>query len=237
MALRLAFYASPRLAFPGRYRVEYPFAFVVALGPVAIYLLLLGVINLSRRPHVLTGGREIASLALALVGFAIVGPMQLFFPFSASSTFGSLTWALLLTLYSLFTTLWVLLARPRLVIYNLSADQLRAVLAKIAERRQTEAHWAGDCLSLEKPELALRIEEFRPLRNISLLAIGPRPAEDAWETFTAELRESLAGLTSARNAPGLIMVVPAAAILVAVVQLTIVHPQAIAQGFLDLLRL
>jgi hypothetical protein len=53
---------------------------------VAVYLLLLGVVNWSRRPLLVSGGRDAAALALAVSGMAIVGPIELFFPFHI--TFG-----------------------------------------------------------------------------------------------------------------------------------------------------
>ena len=65
-----------------------PFHQCLALGPVAIYLLLLGVINLARRPLVVSGGRDAAALGLALSGLVFVGPMALLFPEGLAAHFG-----------------------------------------------------------------------------------------------------------------------------------------------------
>ena len=114
-----------------------PFYFCVALGPLAAYFFLLGIVNWSRRPLLVSGFRETAALGLALSGFAVVGPMQLFMPEPAAVYFGSLVWALLLGLYGLMLILVILLSKPRLVIFNFRISQLRPILSEVrAEARQ-----------------------------------------------------------------------------------------------------
>jgi len=93
-----------------------PVRWGVAVGPASMYLLLLGAVNLSRRPLLVSGGRDAAALGLAVSGLAVVGPIELFFPFEAWSKFGSIVWVLLLALYAMCVVLWILLSRPRLVI-------------------------------------------------------------------------------------------------------------------------
>src|SRR5688572_189670 len=90
----------------------------VALGPLATYLLVLGAINLSRRPLLTTGGRDAAALALALAGLAAAGPMELFMPERAAVYIGGWVWVLLLTVYFLAVVLLILSMRPRLIVYN-----------------------------------------------------------------------------------------------------------------------
>ena len=64
------------------------FRLCVALGPVAIYLVMLGALNLSRRSLLVTGTRDAAALGLAVSGLIIVGPLELFFPDVAVSRLG-----------------------------------------------------------------------------------------------------------------------------------------------------
>ena len=52
-----------------------PLHVAIAIVPVAMYLLLVGWINLSSRPFVATGARDLAALAVAVSGFMIVGPI------------------------------------------------------------------------------------------------------------------------------------------------------------------
>ena len=116
-----------------------PLHVCIALGPLAVYLFLLGLINLSRRPFLTTGARDAAALGVGISGFVVVGPMELFLPGAAANRFGGYVWLLLLAFYALCLTLWVLLLRPRLVIYNATAEQLRPVLAGVdpAQRMRT----------------------------------------------------------------------------------------------------
>ena len=65
-----------------------PFHQCLAFGPVAIYLWLLGAIGLSRRPVVVSGGRDAAALALAVSGLIFVGPLALLFPESVAAHIG-----------------------------------------------------------------------------------------------------------------------------------------------------
>ena len=85
-----------------------PVHLAVAFTPLAIYLLYLGVINLSRRPTVTTGVKNAGAMGLALVGFVAVGPMGLFVPDAAVFAFGPWLWLLLLAFYGLCVTLWIL---------------------------------------------------------------------------------------------------------------------------------
>src|SRR5690606_33964116 len=75
--------------------------FFVAIGPLAAYAALLGVVHVSRRPFVTSGAREAATLGIALTGVAVAGPLELFLPDSANRWFPGGIWIVLLLLYSL----------------------------------------------------------------------------------------------------------------------------------------
>ena len=120
-----------------------PFRLCLALGPVAVYLLLLGAVNLSRRPLLVSGVCDAAAVALAVSGLVIVGPIELFVPLGAVVQVGPYVWLLLLALYGLCVALALLLLRPRLVIYNISVNKLRPVLATLVEQLDTDARWAA----------------------------------------------------------------------------------------------
>src|ERR1700677_3412405 len=108
------------------------FASCLAWGPLAIYLLVLGWINLRPRPLVVSGARETAALGLALAGPVLIGPAQLLLPPAATQHFGAWIWLLLASLYVLAVTLAILVARPRLVIFNIGLPELRAILVELA---------------------------------------------------------------------------------------------------------
>ena len=213
------------------------FSFCVALGPLAAYLFLLGVINLSRRPRVVSGFRETAALGLALSGFVVVGPMQLFMPEPAAAYFGSYVWGLLIGFYALTLVLAILLSKPRLVIFNLKGPQLRPVLAELALRLDGQARWAGDSLAMPQLGVQLHIDEFPSLRNVSLVATGDEQSFGGWRELELALRAELRRCEVPLNPPGLTLVICGLIMLGAILQKTLENPQALARGLFNMLRL
>ena len=61
--------------------------------------------------------------------------------------------------------LWLLLLRPRLVIYNISADKLRPILADVVGQFDGDARWAGDSLAIPGLGVQLYMDNFAPLRQ------------------------------------------------------------------------
>ena len=53
-----------------------PFRLAIALLPLAAYVLLLGLLNLRRRPFLTSGGCDVAALGVALSGLMFVGPLE-----------------------------------------------------------------------------------------------------------------------------------------------------------------
>src|SRR6266496_1241859 len=123
-----------------------PVSLTVACSPLAVYLFWLGIVNLRRRPLVMTGTVDVAALAAAVSGLVVIGPMNLFLPEAAGRRFGPLAWPLLLAFYALCVVLYVLVARPRLVIFNLPVEQLRPLLEQLARRLDGDARLAGDAM-------------------------------------------------------------------------------------------
>lgn len=212
------------------------FSACVAFGPLAIYLLLLGAINLSRRPLVVTGVRETLSLGLALMGLAVVGPMQLFMPQEAAGHFGPLVWLLLASFYLLCLTLVLLLSRPRLVVYNISLESLHAALNDVARRIDSEAVWAGNALSLPAARVHLQVENFAPLSNVSLVATGDDQSAPGWRRLEYALRTTLKATAAPGPSHGFWLVVWSLVILVALGFWIVDDPQTIARGIQRMLQ-
>ncbi|NOY29544.1 MAG: hypothetical protein GXP28_05015 [Planctomycetes bacterium] len=135
-----------------------PLRLAIAFVPLASYCFLLGLINARRRPFLTTGGADLAALGAALSGFVLVGPIELFRPEAASAEYGSYVWAFLLVFYWLSIWLTVLLVRPRLVVYNISEEELRPILAEAARAIDPQARWAGESLSLPTLGVQLHLE-------------------------------------------------------------------------------
>ncbi len=205
----------------------------LAFGPLGLYLLLIGIVNLMRRPLVVSGTRDTAALALAISGLVIVGPMELFFPVSASLLFGRYVWALLIALYVLAVVSLLLAMRPRLVIYNIAYQEFRPVLADVAVQLDGDARWAGDSLLLPNLGVQLHVESWAPLRNVSLISTGPRQDPAGWQRLEQFLRGALAEEEVNRNLLALPFAV-LGALLIAGALLAAANPQTAADSLFAL---
>jgi hypothetical protein len=168
-----------------------PLRLAIAVVPIAAYGLLLGLINLRRRPFLTSGGCDLLALGLALSGLMLIGPMELFRPDSATRSFGNYIWLFLLLFYWLWLLLAMLVSRPRLVIYNISADELHPILAEAAARLDPAARWAGDQLALPGLGLQLHLDRFDLMRNVSLISSGGRQNIDGWRRLSSEMTQRL----------------------------------------------
>jgi hypothetical protein len=181
-----------------------PFRLCLAFGPITVYLLLLGALNLARRSFVVSGGRDGAALGLAISGLVMVGPVALFVPEAAALQFRSYVWGLLAAFYGLSLVLVLLAMRPRLVIYNIKAEQLRPILAELVERIDGEARWAGDSLILPGLGIQLYLDQWRGMRNMSLVSAGPNQDYAGWHRLERELVGALSQVDVGRNPRGVL---------------------------------
>ncbi len=214
-----------------------PFRLCLALGPVAVYVLLLGAINLSRRPFMVTGTRDAAALGLAVAGFVVVGPIELFFPDAAAIRFGPYVWLLLSAFYTMCLVLVLLLLRPRLIIYNMPADRLRPILADLAGELDPDARWAGESLSMPTLGVQLHVDNLGAMRNISLASIGSKQNHAGWRRLETALGDALSREDVARNPRGISLLSAGVLISIALVMAIAQDPNAVAQSLFDMLRM
>src|SRR4051794_39719275 len=211
-----------------------PFRLAVALIPVAAYVLLLGLLNLRRRPFLTSGGCDVAALGMALSGLIFVGPLELFRPEAATRSLGNYIWLFLVLFYWLWLVLAALLARPRLVIYNISAEELHPVLAEAASRLDPAGRWAGNSLSLPGLGVHLHLDSLDSMRNVSLVASGGRQNLDGWRRLARELGRPLAAMRVKVNPRALGLLVVSLAIFAICVSQLFMHPAEVIQATNDL---
>lgn len=214
-----------------------PFRLSLALGPVAVYLFMLGGINMGRRPLLVSGARDLAAMGLAVSGLVIVGPAALFVPTGAMLAFGPYVWVLLTALGALFLVLVILTARPRLVIYNILPDQLRPVMAEVATQLDADSRWAGDSLAMPNLGVRLHMESTVSMRNVSLVASGLRQNYLGWRRLERALGAALVRLEVPRNPRGLSLVGAGALLGVALLVLIARDPHAAFQSLAAMLQL
>jgi hypothetical protein len=208
----------------------------IALGPLAVYCLLLAWVNLSNRPFLTTGARDVAALGMAIAGFIVAGPMELFLPEAATNRFGGYVWVFLLALYGLCLTLIVLLPRPRLVIYNTNPEQLRSILAEVVAQLDDEARWAGDSLVLPRLGVQLHIELLRGLRNVQLVSAGPRQSFAGWRRLEVALAQVLRETKATPNPLGFGLMAVGLLLIGAMMYRVISDPETMVEGLNEMLR-
>ncbi len=209
----------------------------VALGPLAVYFVLMGWVNLSRRPFVTTGARDTAALGVAISGFLAAGPVELFLPEPAAYRWGSYSWVLLLGLFSLCLTLIVLLMRPRIVIYNITPDQLRPLLADIVSELDREARWAGEALSLPQLGVHMYVEAAGVTRHAQLVSAGPRQDFAGWRRLELALSDALLATQVSRNPAGYVWLVSGLFIVTLVTFWIASDPVSVKQALRTMLRI
>jgi hypothetical protein len=153
------------------------------------------------------------------------------FPDAAVVRFG-----LPVAFYTLLLMLVLLLLRPRLVVYNISADQLRSILAELVETLDPDGRWAGDSLVLPALGVQLHFDTAATMRNVSLVSTGPKQNHAGWRRLEMALRSALGRVEVARNSRGL-MLVAAGALMIGGLVLSVAHDaQAITQALSNLLK-
>ena len=213
-----------------------PLHFVIGIGPLAVYLLLIGILNYSRKPFLTTGSRDSSALGVAIAGLVVAGPMELFMPIAAADRFSGWVWLLLLMFYGLCVSLCILLMRPRLVIYNISVDQLRPILTNVVHDIDKDSRWAGDSLIIPSLQIQLHVEPSS-LRNVQLVSSGPNQSPEGWLKLETRLGESLKSIRSPRNPVGLGMMIIAALIGMTCAIWMYTSAETVAQSLTEMLRL
>jgi hypothetical protein len=208
----------------------------IALAPLATYLLVLGVINLSSRPLVTSGGRDAAALAIAMAGLIVVGPMELFLIEEAAVSYGGWVWGMMLAAYALLVILIVLLMRPRIVVYNITLDQLRPVLADAVARLDNDARWAGESLVMPQLGVQLHLETAPMLKNVQLVASGPQQSIYGWRQLETALAATLRRTRTAPNPVGASLLIFGVLIAAAISYILARDPSGVMQALNEMLR-
>ncbi|RLS34378.1 MAG: hypothetical protein DWH79_04245 [Planctomycetota bacterium] len=162
-----------------------------ALLPLGLYLLGLGWIHLRCRPLAINGVWDGVLLGLSLIGLVTVGPLALVQPAVGGSSW---TWPMLLSVFCLVVTLCVLVSRPRLVVYNISPEQIRPLVAEVVAALDPQARWAGETVALPTRGFQIHIDGDGALRTVSLVAVGLRSAHEGWGEMSRRMRRAVRGL-------------------------------------------
>lgn len=213
-----------------------PLHFCIAVVPLAVYLLMIGYLNFGGRPFVTTGTRDGAALGIGLCGLVAAGPMILFFPESAASHFGNWVWVMLLACYGLFVSMFVLMMRPRIVIYNITAEQLRPVLTSIAMELDPKSRWAGNSLLIPGQNVHLHMEPTNWLKNVQLTSGGNQQSFDGWRALESQLSSRLKDYASGPNLISFPLLITALALAIASAAWMLFDMQGVAAAWEEMRR-
>ena len=213
-----------------------PLHFCVAIAPLSVYLMMLGIINLIGRPFVTTGSRDAAALGIGVAGLVVAGPMELFFPEEAATQFGGYVWLLLLAFYGLCVSLVVLLLRSRIVIYNVTVEQVRPVLNQVAMDLDRKSRWVGDSLVIPDLNVHLHVEAIEWLRNVQLTAGGNRQSFEGWHKLEVGLKKMLQPSRVGPSLFGVVLMLVAGGLAATAASWMLIDEQGVAQALNEMLR-
>lgn len=210
-----------------------PIFVLIALLPLIAYLLLLGVIRLAGRVLITTGGRDIAALGFAVAGFIAIGPGELFFPKAAASVFGAWVWLALATFYGLIVTLLGLTARPRLVVYGRTPDQMLEPLLQASRELDPDATSDQETLQVFLPKLKvhLRTAGHQAIDSTSIESFEPIATGAFWEKLLGHLRDKAEHTPAPTPRRGAMMVTIAIVLAALVTWMVMLDRQQIAEAF------
>lgn len=162
-----------------------------ALLPLAAYLCTIGWLHIRRRPVAVSGPLDAVLLALGLSGLVAAGPLALLQPAVGISPWAA---AILLLAFAIVVACCVLAARPRLVVYNVSLDQLRPIVAEVAVALDPNVRWAGETVALPGRGLQVHLDGRGIARTVTLVAVGSRTSSESWAEFARRMRRAVRGL-------------------------------------------
>ena len=159
--------------------------FWIALVPLGVYCCIMGGLQLRHRPLIVSAAWDSALLGIALSGLVAVGPLAAIQPLLGGSPWGEV---ILLLVYALVVAVCILFARPRLLIYNATIEQVRPLVAQNAAAVDPAVRWAGESVALPTLGLQAHVEGNGPLRTVSVVVLQSGEAGEAWTDLSRRLR-------------------------------------------------
>lgn len=210
-----------------------PFPLILALLPLAAYLLLIGCIRLFASPLVTTAARDTAALAVGVSGLAAIGPAELFFPAPAAAAIGGYVWLVLLLFYVLAISLLILSMQPTLVVYGLSANRLLEALQRAATELDPDAVVDVHHRQVYLPTLGIRLRVDRnPLGDTAQVAAFEQNLSPAfWSHLLASLRREIKTAPRSINAAGVAMILAGLLLCVPPLITVVTSPEEVVTGF------
>ncbi len=212
------------------------FSIVLAVGPLSVYCVVLGLIHLRRRPKVVSGGRDLACLGLAMIGLFLVGPAELFFPQAAFNLFGALVWVAILILYLFLLLFLILNSRPSLIVFGLEVDALTTHVDFVLQQLDPGTRWLNH--SFVAPALGIQgIIEPAGIGKVShIIATKLEQNAIGWMTLGRVLSSRLKDVPTERSMDGFRWLAVGVGILSMIGYTLLTKSTLITNGISEMLR-
>lgn len=203
-----------------------PMQIATMVVPVAVYFLILGLLNTRRHPQLISGRCDFALLIVAL------SPL---FVLPALNYVGASSVALLLATAGVAAAIWVLAPRGRSwVIYNMPIGRARDAIGRTLEAMGCQPRQLGGGFRLDRLDATIEIGGFSLLQNVSVRLRG---GDDSFSRqFETNLARLLAGVRAEPSPMAMGMLLVATGMLVAPLTLVAQHAGQIVRILTDLLN-
>ena len=158
-------------------------------APVAIYFLVLGLLNSRRTPQVLTGRQDFILMIAALLPAILLPGLEW-----AGLSLG---WSVGVTAVLVAAIALVAPRGPNWVVYNLPLDQARDAVAETLRAMDLSFTRTEEGFSIDQPAAKVRLGGFALLRNVSIRLEGDH---DLARRFETQFARTL-GASSAQTTP------------------------------------
>ncbi len=156
------------------------------VAPIALYFLVLGLVNSHARPCLITSRSDFLALTTVLLPL-LIWPVP---EFVRAHLFGSLALGLLLAVLAFYYLLPH--AAAGFVVYNVSRSQCLNALAAALRRLNLSGRWDNAVWTSDRGDLLIEIRQFSLLRNVSIHTTpSSDAARDCVHHIGLELRRSL----------------------------------------------
>ncbi len=210
----------------GMEQIETSLRIVTSVAPVALYFLLLGLLNTRKHPQLLTGRQDSAMLTLALSPLMIAPVIH----WLGGGLHTALACGLLLA-----GGVWLLSPRGRTwVVYNLPVSSVRRSAKHILKSMGISASLTAAGLQFDDGDGRIDLSHFPILRNVTLRLTGG--SEDIWRTFETRLHEQLQHVETEPSPMAVSLLLVATAMIVAPMALMVHHAPEIVRLLTDLLQ-
>ncbi|MCY2976042.1 MAG: hypothetical protein NTW52_15410 [Planctomycetota bacterium] len=213
------------------------FALIIVSLPLAVYCLMIGMLHRSKHPFLVSGGRDMALLGLAMLGLVLVGPSQLFFPVAAFNLLGPAVWFLMTLLYFFIVLFVILNSRPRLVVFGLAPDALAMQVKESLDELNIESTWMGPTFAAPGIRVDGTIEQAGNGELSQIVATRSNQDVIGWMKLERALAIKLKSIPIEPRSTGTVWIALGLAALAALGLQIYSNPTAVADGMKELLRL